>query len=530
MKSKDNSSRNRTIATALLLLSTAILLGLSTTNIVPIANPQQDDAASVSYSDGSSTETEKRDSKRNVIFIHPDGMTQSHFSSVRFLEAGPDGLINWDMLPEVAIYKGHMKDALTSTSHGGATVHGAGVKVFADSYGCDGNCTEETLKRTVVEEARDEGYDIGIINSGTITEPGTGAFVAHVTERGDHCEIVRQVVEESGAILILGAGEKYYLSTDDISFHPNPMNELMPDKGECQENMIEVARNLGYTVVFNKTELADLNMTQVNKVLGIFAYDDTYNDISERELFDLGVNVGISEVGECDDVCRLYEPYAPTFDEMVKFGIDFLDLHSDRGFILVAEEEGTDNFGNDNLNAEGMIEAARRADRAIGYALEFAKDSLNNTLVMTAADSDAGAAAIISPQQQLDYEFLALDENGCFTEPDFPGLDPLNLPPDQEPLVDGVTDFSIVKQEMTTTDESAIFCEKPFVAQPDQFGSQLLFGIRWLPGGGSDAGGGTITRAYGCNAEDVTSTLDNTELPRIMAECLELRDPPPFEP
>ena len=270
-----------------------------------------------------------------------------------------------------------------------------------------------------------------------------------------------------------------------------------------------------------------MDITQVDKVLGIFAYDDTYNDISESELYELGVDVGISQVSKCDDNCRLYEPYAPTYDEMVQFGINFLNLHSDKGFFLVAEEEGTDNFGNNNLNAEGMIEAARRADRAIGHALEFAEDNLN-TLVITAADSDAGAAAIISPQQQLNPEFPALDENGCFTEPDFPGLDPLESPPDQQPLVDGVTDFSIVKQEMTNG--TAIFCEKPFVAQPDQFGNQWQFGVLWLPSGGTDVGGGSITRAYGCNAEDVKGTLDNTELPRIMAECLELQDPPPFEP
>ena len=44
-----------------------------------------------------------------------------------------------------------------------------------------------------------------------------------------------------------------------------------------------------------------------------------------------------------------------------------------------------------------MIEAGRRADRAIGAALEFAQQNPSGTLVMTAADSDAGAAAILSP-------------------------------------------------------------------------------------------------------------------------------------
>ncbi len=42
-------------------------------------------------------------------------------------------------LPHMAVYTGHMKDRLTSTSHGGATTHAYGVKVLADSYGMDGN-------------------------------------------------------------------------------------------------------------------------------------------------------------------------------------------------------------------------------------------------------------------------------------------------------------------------------------------------------------------------------------------------------
>jgi hypothetical protein len=122
---------------------------------------------------------------------------------------------------------------------------------------------------------------------------------------------------------------------------------------------------------------------------------------------------------------------------------------------------------------------------------------------------------------------MATDEFGCFTDPDFPGLDPLVSQPDQNSLIDGVTDFNIVKAEINGT---SIFCEKPFVAQPDQFGDQWKFGILWLPSGGPDVGGGTITRAFGCNADDrVIGTIDNTEIARIMAECLNLQDEIPFE-
>jgi alkaline phosphatase len=465
--------------------------------------------------------------KKNVIFIHPDGTTQSHFNAIRLMEVGPDGSINWDKLPHVAIYKGHMKDSLTSTSHGGATVHGSGVKVLADSYGCDGNCTEDTIKRTVMEEARDENFTIGIINSGTISEPGTGAFLSHVTERSDHCGIIQQIVQESDADLILGAGEKYFLSTNDTSFHPNPANNLTRDKGECDTNMIDIAKRLGYTVVYNKTQLQNLDISNVSKVLGIFAYDDTYNDVSENDLYDRGIGAGMTSIGTCNEVCRLYEPYAPTFDEMVKFGINFLDVHSEKGFLLVAEEEATDNFGNDNMNAEGVIEAGKRADRAIGVALEYADQNINNTLVMTAADSDAGGFGIFSDQQEHNKEYPVLDANGCIDEPLSYSLDPMVEQGEQNTMIDGITDFNITKAQVNGT---TVFCEKPFLANADQFGNELFFHTLWFPGGGPDVGGGTITRAFGCNADnEVKGTIDNTAIPRIIANCLQLEDNIPFE-
>jgi alkaline phosphatase len=465
--------------------------------------------------------------KKNVIFIHPDGTTQSHYDAIRLLRAGPDGSINWDMLPNVAIYKGHLKDSLTSTSHGGATVHGSGVKVLADSYGCDGNCTDDSIKRTTMEEARDENFTIGIINSGTITEPGTGVFVSHVNDRSDHCGIVQQIIEESNATIILGAGEKYYLTANDTSYHPNPENNLTSDKGVCKNNMIEAAKNLGYTVVYNKTQLQDLNISNTSKVLGIFAYDDTYNDVSENELFKRGINAGINAIGICNEVCRLYEPYAPTFDEMVDFGIKFLDSHSSKGFFLVAEEEGTDNFGNDNMNAEGVIEAGKRADKAIGIALEFAQQNPNNTLVITAADSDAGGFAIYSDQQLHNKEYPILDVNGCIDEPLSYSLDPLVEQSEQNILIDGITDFNITKFQVNGT---VIFCEKPFLAKQDKYGNELFFNILWFPHGAPDVGGGTITRAFGCNSnEEVKGTIDNIDIPRIIANCLQLEDRIPFE-
>src|SRR3712207_1684893 len=158
---------------------------------------------------------------------------------------------------------------------------------------------------------------------------------------------------------------------------------------------------------------------------------------------------------------------------MVNFGIKFLDARStDKGFLLVAEEEGTDNFGNSNMNAEGIIEAGKRADRAIGVALDYAQQNPRNTLVITAADSDAGGFGIFSDQQEHNIEYPILDTNGCIDEQLSYSLDPLIEQGGQNTLIDGITDFNITKDQVNGT---AIFCEKPFLAKEDRFGNELFF-------------------------------------------------------
>ena len=73
--------------------------------------------------------------------------------------------------------------------------------------------------------------------------------------------------------------------------------------------------------------------------------------------------------------------------------LDILATH-DRPFLMVVEEEGSDNFANDN-NAAGALEALRRADEAIGVVLEHIEDN-PQTLLVTAADSDAGGLEVMA--------------------------------------------------------------------------------------------------------------------------------------
>jgi alkaline phosphatase len=131
---------------------------------------------------------------RNVIFFHPDGYGLSHWNSLRFWLAGPDGRLNWDKLPYMAPYTGHMKDALTASSHGGATVHAYGVKVARDSFRLDRDKVITALsgkQMSIMEEAIRADFATALVQTAGITEAGTAVFVASVKERGNHTEIAR---------------------------------------------------------------------------------------------------------------------------------------------------------------------------------------------------------------------------------------------------------------------------------------------------------------------------------------------------
>ena len=64
----------------------------------------------------------------SVIFVHPDGSGVGAWAALRLLDRGPDGLTNWDRMEAMGVYRGHMRNAPVSTSHGGATTHAYGVK------------------------------------------------------------------------------------------------------------------------------------------------------------------------------------------------------------------------------------------------------------------------------------------------------------------------------------------------------------------------------------------------------------------
>ncbi|MEO0936264.1 MAG: alkaline phosphatase, partial [Cyanobacteria bacterium J06641_2] len=162
------------------------------------------------------------------------------------------------------------------------------------------------------------------------------------------------------------------------------------------------------------------------------------------------------------------------------------------GFFVVLEEEGTDNFPNNN-NSRGTIEAVLRADAAIGVAMDYIENEDPNTLLLTAADSNAG-------NLQID------DKTG-----DTVGTVGVN------PTLRDRSDAVRVPLDGQNGADT-----EPFVSaaatNPSAEGTTYEFGVSYA--GTPDFAGNIVTKAHGMNADQLPATADNTDMYRLMYETL----------
>jgi len=449
----------------------------------------------------------------NVIFIHPDGTSPSHFMALRNVDLGPDGRLNWDKMSHAGVYLGHMENQLTGTSNAGAVTHANGVKVFNESFGLNENNSIVTpasgkVGYTILEEAIASGKATALIQSGHIGEPGTAAFAAATTNRdGDNirardktAEIAEQVIR-SGTQVIMAGGEVYLLPKGSTGFHVTAAIDVeYTDPADRPAiNLIDLAKSLGYTVVYTEEQMntAVNSATASTKLLGVFAANHTFDDRREESL---GLNTA--------SPLPLYVSTAPTVAEMLTATLKIINQDPD-GFFVVIEEEGTDNFANNN-NAIGTIEALRRADAAIGVAMNYVNTKDPNTLVLTAADSDAGGMQV--------FQFAP------YTRPSGNATSNPNLA-DTEPSP------PFVRVNPTTTNTSRVVLDGPkgstgtpeqpwipFAAKNSIDGPMGNFGIAWV--GTPDFPGSIVSKAYGMNANQLPGTVDNTQIYGLMYQTL----------
>jgi alkaline phosphatase len=396
----------------------------------------------------------------SAIFLHPDGMGANTWMATRLMTVGPDGRLAWDQLPRVAMYVGPTTDAVNQSSNAGATTHAYGVRAKLDSYGAiDGQPPVAASGKplSLMREAQAAGKKIAILNSSSLTEPGTGAFLASVANRDDEAEIAAQILA-AGPDIALGGGEMFFLPKGVQGRHGEGARE-------DGRNLIEEAQAAGYTVVYTREELAALPR-EATRVLGLFAHEETFNEGDEAALVAAGLPP--------------FQPQAPRFDEMLAIILErFRD--APQGYFIVGNEEATDNLSGEN-NATATLEAAAGADRAIALALIEAGRNPALTVVV-ASDSDNGGMNATS--------------------------DDLN---DPEDLPRPLPAHTAVGSPLDSDNG------EPFLTLPDRDGNRIPFYITWASD--SDSAGGLVARGIGPGAERIQGTIDATEVYQALRQGL----------
>lgn len=360
------------------ILGTTLAMALVTTSVMPTLDT---DAKGKNDRNG-------RDRAKNVIVLVGDGMGTPQRDAIRLATVGLKGELAMDSMP----YSGrvHTNSAdpkgFVTDSAAAATAMSTGVKTYNGAIGVDVNGKPV---ESVMELAKKQGKSTGVVTTSQVTDATGAAWGAHVASRSDQSEIASQYLEHSKPNVILGGGENYwYPAGNPGAFLDNPPEDTKEASKGQKGNLVDLAKQKGYTYVTNEKEL---NKANGSNILGLFANEEMFQANAE---------------GQGD----IYNPVV-SLPKMTEKAIDTLS-NNKKGFFLVVEEEGTDEFGSSN-NGEKTIKSGQELDKAVAVAKKFAKQN-GNTLVLVAADHGVGGLSIESVNEKDESGSDISAEDGPF--------------------------------------------------------------------------------------------------------------------
>lgn len=241
-------------------------------------------------------------------------------------------------------------------SAGTATAYLTGVKANFETIGVgprvNGSTTDCKLIRensvdSFLENARKAGKSIGVVTTARITHASPAASYAHAAHRNHESDvdmpkptleagckdIARQLVEDypgKALNVAFGGGRKYFVPNEQGGRRTDGVNLL--DKWSKMQAESGVAEGK-FKYISTAKELAELDLANVDHVLGLFAEDH----LSHHEL-------------------RGKTPDQPSLTEMTEAAIKILSKNP-KGFLLFVEGGLIDlaNHANNAKNVSALI-------------------------------------------------------------------------------------------------------------------------------------------------------------------------------
>lgn len=313
----------------------------------------------------------KENSVKNVILLIPDGMGVTHTTLARWYKGG-DSLA----MDEIAcgLVRTYSADAPIADSAPAGTAMATGYKshtgfvgVLPDKADMPGvkpipKGEERRPVASILEGAKLKGKATGLIATSEIPHATPADFSSHYPSRKDYNTLSEQMVYNNIDV-VFGGG----------------YSEFTSEKRRDKEDLINVLKSKGYSVVKNQKEM---NHIKTNKVWGLFA--------SSAMAYD-----------------RDRTDEQPSIAAMTAKAIDVLSKDKD-GFFLMVEGSKIDwaSHANDPI---GVITDVLAFDNAVKIALDYAKKD-KNTVVIVASDHGNGGMSIGDKSTDNDYDKRTLSE------------------------------------------------------------------------------------------------------------------------
>lgn len=346
----------------LLILSMIGLLLLG--NVGYAAATQFDSNSSIDFTDSTNCKfpVTSEAKIKNIIVLIPDGCSQSVETLARWYSSKPLELDNL-VTGTVSTYS---TDSVITDSSSAATAFAAGYKTTNGfvSVGPSNNSVLSTLEippeelqyrplATVLEGSKLEGKTTGLVATSRVTHATPAAFAAHVDNRDNETEIMRQMVYENIDV-VFGGGSSYLTSVAEGG------------KRTDGENLTKVLLDRDYQYVDSRDKMMNLI---TGRVWGLFASSHMMPDIDRSSL----------------------APEQPSLEEMTNKSIELLSQNKSGFFLMVegSQVDWADHANDPNYAVTDFL----AFDKAVKTAVDFAKKD-GHTLVLVFPDHNTGGMTI----------------------------------------------------------------------------------------------------------------------------------------
>ena len=301
------------------------------------------------------TTLEQEPKPRNIIFMIGDGMGLSQISAALYHNKNR---LSLEQFPYVGFHKSYAANNLITDSAAGATAFACGTKTFVGAIGVD---MDTVARKTILEEAEENGLATGLIATSTIVHATPASFIAHVDSREKYEEIALDFLK-TDIDLFIGGGKRYFdqRETDDLNLY-----KKLEDKGYLVKDYF----------------LMDFNMVRPNP----------------------NKNFAFFTANKAPIPAAMGRDYLPLATDM---SLHYLEKRSDKGFFIVIEGSQID-WGGHSKDSEMVINEVLDFNDAIKKALSFAQKR-DDTLIVVTADHETGGMAL-NPGSEFE------NINGVFT-------------------------------------------------------------------------------------------------------------------